>query len=189
MKNVFTFFILFWMVGFFFSCKKIEVAPQTNTDEILTNQNIPTGTSETMFNVRMTDAPLGVEEVNIDLELVVLFGSDDNRDSIGLGTNTGIYNLLDFQNGLDTLIASSMISLDTVKQVRLILGEENTIKVDGVLHDLKTPSAQQSGLKIKVDVPLDSLSIYNLILDFDAAESVKQTGNGQWKLKPVIKVL
>lgn len=186
MKNILTSFTILFILGFFFSCDKVDFTPLTDNET--PTYPIPT-TSETMFNVRMTDAPLGVEEVNIDLELVVLFGSGDNQDSIGLGTNAGIYNLLDFQNGLDTLIASSMITLDTVKQVRLVLGEDNTIKVDGVLHDLKTPSAQQSGLKVKVDVPLDSLSIYDLILDFDADESVHQTGNGKYMLKPVIKVL
>lgn len=187
MKKILTAFTILCIIGLVSSCKKEQVNSPTNNDETPTNPI--SNTSETMFNVRMTDAPLGVEEVNIDLELVVLFGSDDERDSIGLGTNAGVYNLLDFQNGLDTLIASSMITLDTVKQVRLILGEDNTIKVDGVLHELKTPSAQQSGLKIKVDVALDSLSIYNLILDFDAEESIHQTGNNKWMLKPVIKVL
>lgn len=187
MKNILTVITILCIVGLISSCKKEQVSSPINNDEPITDP--VSNTSETMFNVRMTDAPLGVEEVNIDLELVVLFGSDDNQDSISLGTNAGIYNLLDFQNGLDTLIASSMITLDTVKQVRLILGEDNTIKVDGDLYDLKTPSAQQSGLKIKVDVPLDSLSIYNLILDFDADESIHQTGNDKWMLKPVIKVL
>ncbi len=187
MKKILTVFTILCIIGLISSCKKEQVNASIINDETPTNP-IST-TSETMFNVRMTDAPLGVEEVNIDLKLVVLYGSDDNRDSIGLGTNAGVYNLLDFQNGLDTLIASSMITLDTVKQVRLILGENNTIKVDGDLYELKTPSAQQSGLKIKVDAPLDSLSIYNLILDFDAEESIHQTGNNKWMLKPVIKVL
>lgn len=172
MKNLFFLIFSLFTIGFIFSCQKDNsITPDTST----------------LFNIRMTDAPVNAEEVNVDLKMVVIKGSD-TADSIQLGTNAGIYNLLDFQNGIDTLIASSIITLDTVKQVRLILGEENTIKVDGVLHELKTPSAQQSGLKINVDVPLDSMNVYNLILDFDAEESVKETGNG-YLLKPVIKVL
>lgn len=191
------FFFLVLLLGtIIISCQKEQnIVSTTNETEIETPSENPsenpshnTTSTETLFNVRMTDGPLAVEEVNIDLELVVIFGSD-GQDSIDLGTNSGIYNLLDFQNGLDTLIASAPITLDTVKQVRLILGEENTIKVDGVLHDLKTPSAQQSGLKVKLDVPLDSMNVFDLILDFDAEESVHQTGNGKYMLKPVIKVL
>lgn len=183
-----TFLSLFLLtIGFIFSCQKEQpLVPHVSNTIFTTPQNNNTS-SETLFNIRMTDAPMMVEEVNVDLELVVIKGTND-ADSIQLGTNAGIYNLLDFQNGIDTLIASSTITLDTVKQIRLILGDENTIKVGGVIHDLKTPSAQQSGLKIKVNVPLDSMNVYNLLLDFDAEESVKETGNG-YLLKPVIKVL
>lgn len=199
MKDIKYLFLLTLILCIIFSCQKESpITPTTNTETHNetptnnTNDTIPTSSSnsasETMLNVRMTDAPTNIEEVNIDLQLVVLFGSDE-RDSIDLGTNAGIYNLLDFQNGVDTLIASAMVTVDTIKQVRLILGQENTVKVNGVIHDLHTPSAQQSGLKIKVDAPLDSLSVYNLILDFDADKSVKQLGNGNYKLKPVIKVV
>ena len=189
MKKLNVFCLFLFAVGFIFSCQKenplVPHTPNTISNEPPTNTTDPS--SETIFNIRMTDAPMMVEEVNVDLEMVVIKGTND-ADSIFLGTNAGIYNLLDFQNGIDTLIASSTITLDTVKQIRLILGEENTVKVDGVLHELKTPSAQQSGLKIKVDIPLDSLNVYNLLLDFDAEESVKETGNS-FMLKPVIKVL
>ena len=154
------------------------------------NNGTTTGNNSdgTLFKIFMTDAPVAVEEVNIDLQHVIIKGSGGG-DTIHLGTNSGIYNLLDFQNGIDTLIASSMITVDTVTQVRLVLGEDNTIKVDGVLHDLKTPSAQQSGLKVNVHLPLDSIDFYNLLLDFDAEESVIQQGNGNYMLKPVLKVL
>jgi len=204
-------YLKYWLVAvitisIIFSCQKEETisipmntetqdpsnpSPNDNTNDTIppSNNNNNASTSGTLLNVRMTDAPMQIEEVNIDLQLVVLFGDNDSKDSVELGTNAGIYNLLDFQNGVDTLIASAMVTVDTIKQVRLILGQENTVKVDGVIHDLDTPSAQQSGLKIKVDAPLDSLSVYNLILDFDADESVKQTGNGKYKLKPVIKVV
>lgn len=193
MKKIIYFTLIICTIGFIFSCQKEEsIIPYIQNTGVnypldsTTNTNTNTS-KKTLFNIRMTDAPLNVEEVNVDLQLVVIKGSN-TADSIQLGTNAGIYNLLDFQNGIDTLIASATITLDTVKQVRLILGEENTIKVDGVIHDLKTPSAQQSGLKVKVDLPLDSLNVYNLLLDFDAEESVKENGNG-YMLKPVIKIL
>lgn len=186
MKNLNYFLFLLLCIGLVISCQKEDSIPsQTDIETPITNPN--TTTNETLFNVRMTDGPLNVEEVNVDLKLVILKGPS-GRDSVELGTNAGIYNLLDFQNGIDTLIASAVITIDTIKQVRLVLGEENTIKVDGTIHELKTPSAQQSGLKVNVDVALDSLNVYNLLLDFDADESVKETGNG-YMLKPVLKVL
>jgi len=113
----------------------------------------------------------------------------DLTDSIELGTNAGIYNLLDYQNGISTLIGSDTLTVDTITDIRLILGPNNTVKVDGEIFDLDTPSAQQSGLKIKVCIPLVDYDTYDLTLDFVAEESVFQTGNGQYKLRPRIKVV
>jgi len=171
-----------------FSCTKWDGDIIIPAVKVKSDTNNSSNNDGTLFSVYMTDAPTNVEEVNVDLELVVIKGNGGG-DTIQLGTNAGIYNLLDFQNGIDTLIASSMVSVDTVKQVRLVLGDNNTIKVDGVLHDLITPSAQQSGLKVNVNLPLDSIDFYNLLIDFDAEESVKQQGNGNYMLKPVLKVL
>ena len=171
-----------------FSCSKWDGDIIIPAVKVKSDTNNSPNNSATLFNVFMTDAPTNVEEVNVDLESVVIKGNGGG-DTIQLGTNAGIYNLLDFQNGIDTLIASSMVTVDTVTQVRLVLGEDNTIKVDGVLHDLITPSAQQSGLKVNVNLPLDSIDFYNLLLDFDAEESVIQQGNGNYMLKPVLKVL
>ncbi len=61
--------------------------------------------------------------------------------------------------------------------------------VDSVLHELKTPSAQQSGLKINVHADISNVDVFNLLIDFDAEESVVEQGNGGYILKPVIKVI
>ena len=52
---------------------------------------------------------------------------------------------------------------------------------------METPSAQQSGLKIQVNETLEGGIFYEFILDFDVDKSILQTGNGQYKLKPVIR--
>ena len=145
--------------------------------------------NSTVFNLRMTDDPLDmVQQVNIDLKTIVVI-TDDGRDSFELGTNAGIYNLLDYQGDVDTLIGTAVIPAINIQQVRLVLGENNSIMVDSVLHDLKTPSAQQSGLKINVHQDISQLDVYNLLIDFDAEESVVEQGNGNYLLKPVIRIV
>ncbi len=68
-----------------------------------------------------------------------------------------------------------------------MLGPDNTIMVDSFIHPLETPSAEASGLKVKIDkdLPLDP---YTIVLDIDAALSIHQLGNGDYQLKPVIKL-
>ena len=142
----------------------------------------------TFLNIRLTDAPLDIDEVNIDLQSILVKGPGGSEE-IALSTNTGIYDLLDLQNGIDALVASAMISLEEIRQVRLVLGDDNTVVVDGVEHPLTIPSGSQSGLKIQVCLDLTGMPQYDLILDFDAAESVHQIGNGQYKMRPVIRVV
>jgi Domain of unknown function (DUF4382) len=54
---------------------------------------------------------------------------------------------------------------------------------------LDTPSAVQSGIKLIHQFTVGSGQRVDLLLDFDACKSIVQTGNGAYKLKPVIKVI
>ncbi|MCF6132488.1 DUF4382 domain-containing protein [Flavobacterium wongokense] len=139
------------------------------------------------YKVRMTDAPGPYDAVNIDLRAVEVKGS--NGQTVNLNTTAGIYNLLDFSNGVDTLIAVSTLADSRVEQIRLILGPNNSVVVDGVTYPLDTPSAEQSGLKLQVHQDLVA-DIENMVLiDFDANSSIHQTGNGTYKLKPVLRTI
>lgn len=146
--------------------------------------------SQNTLNIRLTDDPVDLDEVNIDLEQIIIKGPSGFAE-LTLGTHAGIYNLLDYQNGLDTLIASAEdLPFAQIREIRLVLGSENSVVKDGVSYDLKVPSGSQSGLKIKVCLDLSLTEhVYDLILDFDAGASIHQTGNGKFILKPVIRIL
>ncbi|MBK8969742.1 MAG: DUF4382 domain-containing protein [Saprospiraceae bacterium] len=145
-------------------------------------------TGKTVLTVRLTDGPGDYQQVNVDIRDVRLKMADDTSQWLSLATNAGIYNLLDFQNGADTIIATGPAPANVLKEVRLVLGPENSVMVDSILYDLETPSAEQSGLKIKIDKNL-GLVLDSLTLDFDAEKSILKTGNGKFILKPVIKVV
>jgi len=104
-----------------------------------------------------------------------------------LTTYAGVYNLLGLQNGVDTLLAVGVIPTNTVKEIRFILGTDNTIKVGGITYPLVVPSGGESGLKIKVDKRLNG-SLDSLLIDFDAALSVKLMVTGEYQLRPVLKL-
>ena len=54
---------------------------------------------------------------------------------------------------------------------------------------LDTPSAQQSGLKLKLNEALEPGYSYTFILDWDVQKSIVKAGNsGKYNLKPVIRV-
>jgi hypothetical protein len=142
----------------------------------------------TTLRVRLTDNPVNAEEVNIDIQQVsVKFREDSINGWKNLDTHAGVYNLLGLQNGVDTLLAVGVIPTDTLKEIRLILGPNNSIRVNGIDYLLTIPSGAESGLKIKVNKKLNG-TLDSLLIDFDAALSIHQTGNGNYQLKPVLKI-
>jgi hypothetical protein len=152
-----------------------------NKDEDMTSQ------STTPVKVRITDAPGNFQQVNVDITGVEF--KVNSGTTVNLNVSTGIYNLLDFVNGLDTLIASADVPSGELSQVRLILGVNNSVMVDSVVYPLSTPSAMQSGLKLNVHTTLTPGVLYELLLDFDANQSIVLSGNGEYQLKPVIRVI
>lgn len=144
---------------------------------------------------RLTDAPGDYDAVYVDVQEVRVHVGDEDTTSTGSqgwytlsNVQPGIYDLLDFQNGLDTLIAEDDVPSGNLSQIRLVLGSDNSVVIDSVSYPLKTPSAQQSGLKLNVHYTLEPGLIYKFYLDFDASKSIVEQGNGDYLLKPVIHV-
>jgi hypothetical protein len=151
------------------------------------NDDSTSGTSK--FSVYLTDAPARYDKVYIDIQDVMVNSTtdaDNGWQSLHL-LRPGVYNLLDFRNGVDTLLASYDIPAGKISQIRLVLGPNNSVVVDGATYPLETPSAQQSGLKLNVQANLTAGIEYRLWLDFDANRSIVTTGNGKYILKPVIR--
>jgi hypothetical protein len=116
---------------------------------------------------------------------------DDNYDSwqeVSYEGETQMVNLLDLTGANSLLLGTEDFDEGEIDQIRLILGTNNYVVKDGVESDLKTPSAQQSGLKIKIDQELEAGQTYDLIIDFDVAKSIVVAGNsGNINLKPVLR--
>ena len=146
------------------------------------------------ISVRMTDAPGDYDAVYIDVKDVLIKSTLDNNDNEGwvsIGdVQPKIYNLLDLTGGVNVLLADNVVPSGFLGQVRLLLGDNNTVVKKGVTYPLKTPSAQQSGLKLKINQMLVAGATYDFLLDFDVERSiVVQAGNsGNYNLHPIVRV-
>ena len=140
------------------------------------------------LEVYLTDDPANYSEVNIDIQKVLINVSNGGDNWKELPITPGVYNLLDFRNGLDVLLGSIELPSGKVSQIRMVLGANNSVKEGTNVYELTTPSAQQSGLKFNVNVELTEGITYRLWIDFDAGRSVVKAGNsGKYILKPVIR--
>ncbi|WP_216679304.1 DUF4382 domain-containing protein [Hymenobacter siberiensis] len=162
-----------------------------------TSENADTAKLE----VRLTDAPGDFQSVVLDVRQVEVHLKDEG-DPDGwktLGFSPQAINVLDYVNGRSALLVSDDFAPGDLKEIRLILGPNSyVVGRDGQQYDLKTPSGQTSGVKLKLEkATLKTRETFQLLLDFDVSKSVVERGG--WKpgndkkerylLKPVIRVI
>lgn len=144
------------------------------------------------LNVGLTDAPGDYEAVLIDLQgLRVNLSTDTTEGSwLDLELDTvGQIDLLMYTDGESIHLSNDTLDAGYLSQMRMILGDNNQIVVDGDTLELTTPSAQQSGLKFNVQENIEGGETFSMLIDFDADKSVVEKGNGSYSLKPVITVI
>lgn len=144
------------------------------------------------LQVSLVDAPADYEAVNVDVQEVnVRFNADAESDDENGWQNISdfdaqVFDLLRLVNGEEEVLVDRELPTGTLGEIRLVLGDNNTLSMDGQSFDLTIPSGSESGLKIKLNEDLLAGITYKLILDFDAARSIVATGSGKYNLRPVI---
>ncbi|CAL1517618.1 DUF4382 domain-containing protein [Chitinophaga sp. MM2321] len=102
----------------------------------------------------------------------------------------GVYDLLTLRNGADTLLANGLIPKGSIKQIRITVGDNNSLVKDSITYPLKSVSGQTK-IIVRVrhgewdEVSADNLQLW---LDFDVQRSIIKTWNGKFILRPYINV-
>lgn len=143
--------------------------------------------------LKLVDAPGDYLEVNVNIVDIQYNNSDSEAGWVSFGTPEDYPMNVDLTTliaGNSFLLADQVIPSGMLKQIRLVLGDGNTLKVEGqeTMMPLNTPSAMQSGLKLNMNTTLEGGFSYIFILDWDVQKSVVKTGSGMYNLKPVIRV-
>jgi len=146
--------------------------------------------------LKLVDEPGDYLEVNVEI-IDIQYNSSESEEG---WTSFDIENpisvdLTELIAGNSLLLVDQIIPSGMLKQIRLVLSDNNTLVIEaeggeaGEPIHLDTPSAQQSGLKLNLNEELIGGFSYTFILDWVVQESVVEAGNsGMYNLKPVIKV-
>jgi hypothetical protein len=104
--------------------------------------------------------------------------------------------LISLRNGVFEQLGTLPLEAGRYSQVRLVLAPDSggsrpahaVTLDDGRTIQLRTPSGQQSGIKLNAHVTIAAGTLAELVLDFDPCLSVVSAGNsGRYLLKPVVK--
>ena len=190
MKNIIRFcgFALLVTTIVFYSCQK-DIA----------GGNIPDRNKPHTVTIYLTDHQTPIfDSVFIDLQKLEVKLEDDtlpNGGWVNLNIRTGVYNILRFRNGLDTLFATGTLPNAKVKKIRLTLGIQNSAMKNGQSFSLRVKdedreviaSLESSNFEI---TPSGQVLFW---IDFDAGNSIQADnsgpGNGNgYRLKSHIKI-
>lgn len=155
------------------------------------------------LSVAMTDAPAcGYDNVFVTVEKVRIHESEDAEEGDG-GWHEIVLDpakridLLTLTNGVLEELGQTDLPAGTYTQMRLVLASNaftsmaNAVVPEGGSEvELTTPSGQETGLKMNLDVTVEPDKVAKVVIDFDACKSVVKAGNsGQYLLKPVLSVI
>ncbi|MBS1600727.1 MAG: DUF4382 domain-containing protein [Bacteroidetes bacterium] len=170
------------------------------------------GSGNTSVHVFLTDDPsLTFDNVFIDIQKVEIKAEDsgevehehnneaeeDGNDQHGstsggwvtLDIRAGVYDILNFRNGLDTLLASGQFtSANELKKVRITLGNNNSVVFNGQTFPLFIKD-NENMIVIKLDNDFSgagSLDQFDFSLDFDAGRSISRHGD-RFELRAEVK--
>lgn len=161
----------------------------------------------TIKEVRVHKAEADTDNAEEDLDTDL----DDENDKNGNGWETILTpnktcNLLELVNGVKEHLGIADLEAGHYTQMRLILGDtpdgsqnilgdehpfaNYVIFNNDVVQELKIPSGYKTGIKIVGGFDIESDQTTDIILDFNASQSIVKAGNnGKLILKPTIKVI
>lgn len=122
------------------------------------------------------------DSVFIDIQRLDVKLEDDtlpNDGWVNLVIRPGVYNILRFRNGLDTLFGTGNLPSARIKKLRLTLGTRNSAMLNGQSFPLRVKDDDR---EVEVNIEPEHFDISNgqvqLWIDFDAGNSIQVDNSG-----------
>ena len=145
-----------------------------------------TSTVPSRLHVYLTDDQnLVFDKVFIDIQKLEIKLEDNGVDSLGgwfsLSITPGVYDILQFRNGIDTLFGTGTIPANRkLQKIRLTLGNNNSVVLNGQVKPLKV---KDKGNEVIAQLDAGNVELsgndqFLFWIDFDAGKSIKSDNSG-----------
>lgn len=138
------------------------------------------------------------DSVFIDMQGLQVKLEDDslpNGGWVSLAIRPGVYNILRFRNGLDTLFGTGNLPNARLRKIRLLLGTQNSVMKNGQSFPLRVKDEDR---EVVIDLPAGSFELTGngqvfFWLDFDAGNSIQVDNSGSgnnngYRLRSCIRI-
>ncbi len=120
-------------------------------------------------------------------------GADDHKNDSSfvwedLHITAGVYDILKFRNGADTLFAAAGITKGAIRLIKIEIGTNNSLVKDSVTYPVSLPPGSANYVLIKLkghECEEYQPGRNRLWLDFDITRSIIVDRNNQFYLRPV----
>lgn len=170
-----------------------------------------TASGNATVSASLIDAPFQmsgatVTAVNIAIAKVELVGGGGGLQTLAAFSPSLAVNLLSYESA-PLLLGTGQVPPGTYQQLRFVLDTSQATNtsavVNGTTYPLSVPSATSigfggntstdngdgvgtAGIKVNVNFTAQAGATYGFLIDFNAAESIVQTGGGNYLMKPVL---
>jgi len=139
--------------------------------------------------LKLTDAPtdLNIEKAVVTISEIAVHkaGASENESSwTTVVAEPQVFDLITLVN-VSTVLGEQDLGIGDYTQIRLSI-DSAVVTIDGKDYPLEVPSDK---LKLTKGFSIEEGKTTTLTLDFDAKESIKDSGSGDYKLTPVIKII
>ena len=200
--------IFFTLISLFFV---ILISGCINISPIMGDNLMASGNGR--LKIFLTDAPGDYLEVNITISKIEAHMTGEEKGAKGnwvtlkewMGNEEPTFNLIELHD-VNELLVDENYETGKYTQLRIFVEKadlrvetdetsenngkevEVTSEVPSDIFDVEIPSVYQSGIKLVHPFEIIEGKITELTIDFDARESIIKTGNGNYILKPTIKL-
>lgn len=153
------------------------------------NTNSSPSTQPNNLTIKLIDSPAFFDQEVIVIRRMELHrvGASSDLGWRVITENLATCDLLKFRNGVNQVIVSTVVPPGNYDAIQLVL-EGSYVVIGGQYILLDLPKGVAGGYVIQYPLDIADNNFYELILDFDAYRSIKQTGVGQYQLNPVLRI-
>lgn len=143
-------------------------------------------TAKGKIKIETFDSPPTVNMDHLFLHIIETQANHLDSGWISLSNPDTVIDYLSLTNGNIAVVTDTLATVGKYNMIRFLLGDSNSVVVDGISHSLKTKGNGKKQIKVHVDFEIAAGNTATVMMDLDASRSVTAKSK-KFNFTPVAK--